>query len=132
MKILVDTVIWSYVFRRQVEDTKYKELLTTLIADGRVLLLGAIRQEILSGIRHEEQFERLRLSLNAFPNIPITMAEYELAAFYYNLCRKNGIQGSNTDFLICATSVNHNCEILTTDKDFEKFAKYLPINLFQV
>ncbi len=131
MKVLVDTVVWSFVFRRHVEDTIYKDLLGTLIADGRVLLLGAVRQEILSGIRHEEQFERLRLSLNAFPNIPITIADYELAAFYYNLCRKNGVQGSNTDFLICAISVNHNCEILTTDKDFEHFAELLPINLFK-
>ena len=59
------------------------------------------------------------------------MADYELAAVYYNVCRKNDVQGSNTDFLICATAVNHNREILTTDKNFGDFAKLLPIKLFK-
>jgi hypothetical protein len=28
-----------------------------------------------------------------------------MAAQFFNLCRSRGIQGSNTDFLICACSV---------------------------
>ena len=104
-------------------------MLTDLIADGRVLLLGAVRQEVLSGIRHSEQFERLRLSLRAFPNMVLGVHDYELAAHYYNLCRCKGVQGANTDFLICAAAVNNTCEILTSDKDFDQFSKILSIVL---
>ena len=129
MKVIVDTVIWSLALRRQVVNSGYRNLLRDLIADGRVLLLGAIRQEVLSGVRHKEQFEHLQRSLRAFPDVSLSIRDYELAAEYFNLCKNQGIQGANTDFLICATAVNHKCEIWTTDKDFGHFARVLPINL---
>jgi hypothetical protein len=43
--------------------------LQNLITDDQVALLGAIRQEILSGIRNFEQFTRLRDYLRAFPDL---------------------------------------------------------------
>jgi predicted nucleic acid-binding protein len=46
----------------------------------------------------------LRNNLRAFPNLPLDVEDYELAAEYFNICRRNGIQGANTDFLICATA----------------------------
>lgn len=131
MKVIVDTVIWSLAFRRQTAASEYRDILRDLIADGRALLLGAVRQEVLSGIRHAEQFERLRDSLRAFPDVPLAAHDYELAAEYYNLCRSRGVQGANTDFLICSVAANHTCEILTTDKDFDAFAKVLPITLYK-
>ena len=41
--------------------------------------------------------------------------------FFNHLCRKQGIQGSHTDFLICAVAVNYDMEIFTYDKDFWMF-----------
>ena len=131
MKVIVDTAMWSLAFRRQIVDTKYREVLKDLIADGRVVLLGAVRQEVLSGMRHQEQFERLKRSLRAFPNLALDTQDYELAAEYRNLCQRRGIQSSNTDFLICAAAVNYDCEVLTTDKDFVHFSQMLPIRLYQ-
>ena len=131
MKVVVDTVVWSLAFRRQTARTEFRNILTDLIADGRVVLLGAVRQEVLSDVRHREQFERLRMSLQAFPNLALNVQDYELAADYYNLCRSKGVQGANTDFLICAASVNHGCEVLTADEDFTRFAQVLPISLYR-
>ncbi|MHC5725586.1 MAG: PIN domain-containing protein [Nostoc sp.] len=53
MKVIVDTSIWSLALRRnyKVDDSPYVAVLQELVADGRVALLGAVRQEILSGIR---------------------------------------------------------------------------------
>ncbi len=53
------------------------------------------------------------------------------AARFFNLCRQQGIQGSNTDFLICAVAVHNRLAIFTTDKDFISFADHLPIPLYQ-
>jgi predicted nucleic acid-binding protein len=39
------------------------------------------------------------------------------------------VQGSNTDFLICAAAERRNLPILTTDADFRRFAAILPITL---
>lgn len=61
MKVVVDTSVWSALRRNQIlEDLPQVLSLRELIADGRVALLGAIRQEVLSGIREIEQFVRLR------------------------------------------------------------------------
>lgn len=95
----------------------------------RAELLGVIRQELLSGIRDSTQFEKLRGRLRAFPDLPVTTADHERAAEFFNLCRAQGIQGSNTDFLICAVAERQQIPILTTDDDFGLFAKHLPIVL---
>jgi predicted nucleic acid-binding protein len=130
MKVIVDTSVWSLALRRQpTTNNLIFNQLRDLIADGRVIMIGAIRQEILSGIKHQEQFDKLREYLRAFSNLPPDVEDYELAAEYFNLCRRNGIQGSNTDFLICAIASRRNYEIFTTDKDFIGFKKYLPIFL---
>lgn len=105
-------------------------VLEKLIRDYRVVMLGAIRQELLSGIRHAVQFERLRDKLHAFPDIDLTEADYETAAQFFNLCRSKGIQGSNTDFLICATAVRRNLPVFTTDKDFLSFREHIGIVLY--
>ncbi len=132
MNVIVDTVIWSLAFRRQAGNTAHQAALTDLITDGRVALLASVRQEVLSGIKHEAQFEKLKLSLRAFPDMMLSTQDYELAAQFFNQCRHQGLQGANTDFLICAAAVNHNCEIFTTDQDFYRFARVLPISLYQL
>ncbi len=129
MKVIVDTAVWSLALRRsQVVADKSVKLLEDLIADGRVILLGIVRQEVLSGIRHNEQFERLKVALRAFPNLEVTTHDYELAAEYFNLCRRHGVQGANTDFLICAAAVQRNYSILTTDRfrEFRILASHQP------
>ncbi|MEM8675072.1 MAG: PIN domain-containing protein [Cyanobacteria bacterium P01_G01_bin.67] len=132
MKIVVDTSVWSLVLRRQPQHNNLiLDKLRDLISDGRVILLGAVRQEILSGIKHQVQYDKLKDDLRSFPNLSLDIEDYELAADYFNICRRNGIQGANTDFLICATANRRNYEIFTTDKDFLAFSQYLPIVLTQ-
>jgi len=92
-------------------------------------MLGPIRQELLSGIRAAEQFDTLRGHLRAFPDVLLDAEDYEEAASFFNKCRAKGIQGSNTDFLICATAARRGFGILTTDEDFTHFARILPIEL---
>lgn len=133
MKEIVDTCVWSLALRRNVatEEMAIGQMLRDLITDGRVVLLGAIRQEVLSGIRYREQFVRLRDNLRAFPDLEITTEDYELAAEFFNTCRRNGVQGSNTDFLICAVAHRRGYSIFTTDKDFDNFRSYIPVVLFE-
>ena len=57
------------------------------------------------------------------------MADYEKAAEVFNTCRTNGVQGSNTDFLICAVSINHQLPIFSADNDFLSYQKHLPVTL---
>ncbi|MBN1780943.1 PIN domain-containing protein [bacterium] len=132
MKILVDTCVWSLALRRTNDKSiELVKILKTLILEQKVQMIGPIRQELLSGIKSKKQFDNLKSYLSAFPDFPIKTQDYELAAEYLNINRKNGIQGSNTDFLICALSHNYNMPIFTIDKDFELIAKRCPILLYQ-
>lgn len=132
MKILVDTSVWSVALRRTKEkESSPVQELRNLITDHRVEIIGPIRQEILSGIREDAQFKKLEKHLAAFPDISVTTEDYVRAARFFNLCRARGVQGSNTDFLICAIAVRFRYAIYTTDKDFSLFSKYLPISLHE-
>jgi predicted nucleic acid-binding protein len=131
MSVIVDTSVWSLALRRKTlpNFSPAVTLLQDLITDDQVALLGAIRQEILSGVRSLEQFTRLRDYLRAFPDIELIAQDYELAAEFFNICRSHGIQGSNTDFLICAVAHRRSYSILTTDQDFQSFQAYIPVLL---
>ncbi len=131
MSVIVDTSVWSLALRRKTppESSSAVQALRNLITDDQVALLGAIRQEILSGVRSSEQFTRLRDYFRGFSDLKLVPEDYELAAEFFNTCRRNGIQGSNTDFLICATTHRRSYSILTTDKDFQRFQAHIPITL---
>ena len=130
MKVLVDTSVWSLALRhkKQYETT---DKLADLILSSLVVMIGPVRQELLSGISNEDTFLQLKTKLQAFDDFAITMHDYETAAQFYNICREYGVQGSHIDFLICAVAHNNNLLIFTVDKDFDHFAKYLPIRLLQ-
>ncbi len=133
MKVIVDTCVWSQaLLRNSSKDQKIIKELTELIKDVRVQLIGPIRQEILSGIKSQKQFIELRDSFSAFVDLILETADYEKAAEFYTICRRKGVQGSNTDFLICAVAFQRDFEIFTTDKDFENYQKYLPIKLYKI
>jgi predicted nucleic acid-binding protein len=130
MRVLIDTSIWSLALRRaghilNPETTELRRLLTGHMVE----IIGPIRQELLSGVRDPIQFDRLESHLATFPDLPLLADDYVTAAKFFNLCRAKGIQGSNTDFLICSVAVRHDLAIFTTDGDFRLFARCLPIVL---
>lgn len=136
MKVLVDTSVWSLALRRPQKAALSSEqqaivaALADLMRDGRAVMMGAIRQELLCGIKTATQFEALRSMLTAFDDIALTQQDYEKAAEAFNTCRAHGIQGSNTDFLICAASINHQLPIFSSDNDFQMYRQWLPVRLY--
>lgn len=130
--VIVDTCIWSLALRsNQPRDRKVASALTQLIEQNRVAILGPIRQEVLSGYSEFDKFRELKNKLVHFPNEAILDVDYETAAEYSNLCRRNGVQGSHIDFLICAVASRTRMKIYTTDKDFIRYADYLPISIYE-
>ncbi len=136
MRVLVDTTIWSIALRRRPagrndEEDRLDRAWEELVREGRIVLLGLIRQEILSGIADRRQFERLRDDLAAFLDEIILTSDHVRAAEHFNRCRSAGVAGSPVDFLICAMSERLAVPIFTTDLDFAHFARHLPIRLFK-
>jgi predicted nucleic acid-binding protein len=133
--ILVDTPVWSLALRRRTQSPVPREqhairLFSQIVDEGRAKLLGPVRQELLSGLREESQFLRLRDYLRAFPDAPLETVDYEEAARGSNACRRAGIANSPVDMLICSSALRHDWEIFTTDQDFPKYQRVLKIRLF--
>ncbi len=132
MRVLVDTDVWSEALRkRKGKISPFVNELTDLIQEGRLEIIGPIRMEVLSGIRESKVFEAFAERLAAFEDRAIASEVYVLAARFFNLCRSKGIQGSNTDFLICACSVHWKIPILSKDKVYMLFQKHIPIETVQ-
>jgi predicted nucleic acid-binding protein len=131
LKVLVDTCIWSHALRaKKTEFEALVKQLEALITDQNVAMIGAIRQEVLSGYSDQKKFETLKTKLSYFENTPVLDEDYITAAKFYNECRKNGVQGSHIDLLICAVAVRLDIPIFTSDKDFGFYQQHLPIKLY--
>jgi predicted nucleic acid-binding protein len=133
--VLVDTSVWSLALRRkasnlEARDQAHSEALRELVREGRVQMIGPVRQELLSGIRDEPVFRKIRDNLRAFDNPQLQAEDYEEAARMNNACRAQGIAGSPVDFLICAVAYIRNWQIFTTDRDFSRYHKVLPFRLY--
>jgi predicted nucleic acid-binding protein len=121
VKLLVDTSVWSLALRRKddaglsPDEQKLKVELVQAIRDGRVAMLGLIRQELLSGIKEKAQFDKVQAALNAYLDEPINTADHEYAARIYNECRNQGVESGTVDILICALAVRRGWEVLSGD-----------------
>jgi predicted nucleic acid-binding protein len=134
MNILVDTSIWSLALRRRVTDLTAADVVlrnhaSELIEEGRIRMIGPIRQELLSGIRERRQYLELRDRLRAFPDESLNSGDYEQAAQMYNQCRAAGITATPIDLLICAVAFERQWEVFSNDRDFDRFAVILSFRL---
>lgn len=61
MNVLVDTSVWSLALRRaKGGPLDIVQELAELVTEGRIAIVGAIRQELLSGVKTSTQFQTLR------------------------------------------------------------------------
>ena len=134
MNVLIDTSVWSLALRRKNESLSANERflvaeLSELIREGRARMIGLVRQELLSGIKATEQYEKLRLHLRSFPDEVVDTSDYEEAAKAGNRCRAKGVVVSIVDILLCAVANKRLWTIFTTDPDFSNYAKVLPLRI---
>jgi predicted nucleic acid-binding protein len=134
VNVLVDTSVWSLALRRAPRNLSSAEKaivaeLAGLIDKGCAKLIGLVRQELLSGIKRSEQFEKLREILAAFPDELADPEDYERAASFGNKCRSQGVSVSVSDMLICSIAQSRGWSIFSTDPDFGRYARILSIRL---
>jgi len=134
MNVLIDTSVWSLALRRKNESLSTNERflvaeLSELIREGRARMIGLVRQELLSGIKATEQYEKLRLHLRSFPDEVVDTSDYEEAAKAGNRCRAKGVVVSIVDILLCAVATKRLWTIFTADPDFSSYLKALPLRI---
>jgi predicted nucleic acid-binding protein len=101
------------------EEQKRKSELVQAIRDGRVAILGLLRQELLSGIKEKAQFDKVK-ALDPYLDEPILTADYEYAARVFNECKSQGLEAGTVDILICAVAVRRGWEVLSGDSGLNR------------
>ncbi len=133
--ILVDTSVWSLAFRRRksgsAEPREAKTLRRLIEADEGIGVPGIVLQEILSGVREEARFEKLREAMAGFPLALATKCAHIEAARIANSCRRKGVAVSTIDCVIAAIAIEHNAQLFTTDKDFARIAEHCALSIFE-
>jgi len=126
VKLLVDTSVWSLALRRKdpeslsAEERKLRGQLAQAVQNGRVSIIGPIRQELLSGIKEQAQFDKLKNHLDAFLDEPLETADFVHAARLHNGCKTHGVETGTVDILICAVAIRRNWQVLSNDKGLER------------
>ena len=133
--ILLDTSVLSRVFRRQRPGPDERRLHDAFQAmmdsDGPLGLPAIVLQEVLSGIRTQRQFSELSAKLlTAFTVLPATVRDHLAAATVKSTCARSGLNVSGIDCLIAAMAMEGKHELFSTDRDFVKIAKFVPLKLF--
>ena len=122
--IVVDTTVWIdfLAARGTVFDRHLAELLE---ADAPLALVDIVYCEILQGIRDEEAYRQIRLSLLAHPILrPRGLETFEVAANLYRAGRARGLTiRRSVDCLIAATCLENEAEIYHNDRDFDALAR---------
>ena len=132
--IAVDTSVLSLAFRRARRSTTRPHpaavRLRRGIERGEPVVVPAIcLQEVLSGVRTGEQFERLASLMAPFPVLLASRAHHVAAAHIANACRAGGIAVAAVDALVAALAIEHAARLLTTDDDFKAIVRHSALKL---
>ncbi len=136
MRVLVDTPVWSLAYRRATRPASphHQETidgLRELLTEGRCVLLGLVRQEVLQGIPSRGQFDLVRRDLDEFPDEQVLSTDHVKAAQLYSRCRARGVQPSTIDMVLCAVSDRLKAPVFTLDDDFALYARAVGTRLYR-
>ena len=125
---LVDTSIWIYALRKDYIP-KIKSYIEKLMDEDKVVINSIIKLELLAGTRTKKEFSRLKLRLDALPEIEINQAVWEAAQIMAFDLRKKGVRIPLIDIIILSSGKSSNSTLVHKDKHFKLAGKYLNINL---
>jgi predicted nucleic acid-binding protein len=90
---------------------------------------GIVLQELLSGVRGQDQFRKLQRVMEGFPLLLATELHHVKAAQIVNVCRANGVACSTVDALIAAMTLESRGRLFTLDRDFQQMASCCGLTL---
>jgi len=127
MKAVVDTSLWIGMLR---DTTGKVAAMIDAEARGRaVIMLPAIRLELLQGCKGESEWNAMRARLEAFELAPMALTTWDDAArMYFELRRAGKTIRSSLDCCIAQQCIEQAALLLHCDQDFEVIASEQPLN----
>jgi len=131
--LLFDTSIWIDYLRGQ--ETSKVNLLDEYLLNTDVLqICPPIIQEILQGIRQDEQFSKIKKNLDRLLCLQIDAKEaaFGAAELYRNLRKKGITIRKPNDCLIAFYAISFDVELVHNDSDFDLMIDHTPIKIYQL
>lgn len=133
--ILLDTSVLSLAFRRRAggeQEAQVAATLRRLVArDAPMGIPGIVLQELLSGVRTAQEFDRLKGLMGGFPLVMARREDHVTAAQIANACARKGVPISTVDCLIAALATSRKAALFTLDTDFSRMAPHCGLTLFR-
>ena len=123
MIYLVDTSIWLDFLDKK-NDFSHIQKLQELLHNNKAAWCPMVRLELQRSGKSRES--ALILFSEVLPSLEITQPIWNLAYTIALICAKKGRPVPNTDVLIYATALHHNCEVFHNDKHFDWLAEMNP------
>lgn len=131
--ILLDTSVLSLAFRRRrggEAELQVAATLRRLVAeDAPMGVPGIVLQELLSGVRTAQEFDRLKGIMDGFPLVIARREDHLTAARIANACARKGVPISTVDCLIAALAISRKAALFTLDTDFSRMAPHCGLTL---
>ena len=123
--VLVDTSVFL-PFLKGVDTPQTARLRDGIAANIPFGICPFVYQELLQGVRTDEQFSKLKTYLDSQRIFNLQRGNEsfaEAAKMFYN-CRKMGFTIRNSiDLLIAQTAIENDLRLLHDDRDFQQLAK---------
>ncbi len=125
--ILIDTSAWIE-FLRDTGSAVCRRVETLL--GSEIAICDAVRMEVLAGARDERHLQSLRRLLARASVLPTERRDYDDAAAFYRLCRREGeTVRKSIDCLIGSVAIRAGAPILHKDADFDALARHTDLKI---
>jgi predicted nucleic acid-binding protein len=130
--VLVDTSVWSLLFRKSgpAAQPEVAALQRFLGGEELVAITGVIAQELFYGLALSSASDSIARTLGALSYLAPTLDEHVAAAKLQRTLRDAGVQVSGADALIAQLAMARDLTLLTTDRDFSHAARHVPLRLW--
>lgn len=130
--VLVDTSVWVDFFNGR-ENNQTNILRDYLENEHTIFICPLIIQEILQGIRNDEDYKRVKINLFNLDILQLEPVQSSIgAADLYRMLRKKGVTiNKSNDCMIAFYAIHFGIHLLHNDKDFELIKKHSDLKVMK-
>jgi predicted nucleic acid-binding protein len=115
--VLIDTCAWIDFFKSRTGELGNNA--TSLIELNQAAITGVVIAELLQGVKHEKENQRLRVLLSSIHYLPTEDSDWMNAGKLAAQLRAKGLTLPLTDVLIATVALRNQVSVLTIDKHFQ-------------
>lgn len=125
---LIDTSVWILALRKKF-DPKIKSYVEKLLGEDRIVINPIIKIELLSGTKTKKEFSKLKMRLDALPEIAMDQNIWEETQHVAFELRKKGLGLPLIDTIIFTCAKSLGCTLVHRDGHFDIAGKIIKIKL---